>query len=54
MSCLLQISRGCVSCVKDLGSRNGTFIKQRQDKELAAGDVFLLGRELFRFEVEST
>ncbi len=39
--------------LKDLGSRNGTFIKQRQDKELAAGDVFLLGRELFRFEVES-
>ena len=39
--------------LKDLGSRNGTFIKQRQDKELAEGDVFLLGRELFRFEVES-
>ncbi len=39
--------------LKDLGSRNGTFIKQREDKELVAGDVFLLGRELFRFEVES-
>lgn len=39
--------------LKDLGSRNGTFIKQREDTELAAGDVFLLGRELFRFEVES-
>lgn len=35
--------------LKDLGSQNGTFIKQRQDSEINAGDVFVLGRELFRF-----
>jgi pSer/pThr/pTyr-binding forkhead associated (FHA) protein len=35
--------------LKDLGSSNGTFIKQRQDTELLPGDVFLLGRALFRF-----
>jgi pSer/pThr/pTyr-binding forkhead associated (FHA) protein len=35
--------------LKDLGSQNGTFLKQRQDTELTPGDVFLLGRELFRF-----
>lgn len=39
--------------LKDLGSTNGTFIKQRQDTELASGDVFLLGRELFRFITQS-
>ena len=38
--------------LKDLGSQNGTFIKQRQDTELAPGDVFLLGRELFRFRTQ--
>ncbi len=38
--------------LKDLGSQNGTFIKQRQDSELTAGDVFLLGRELFRFATQ--
>lgn len=35
--------------LKDLESANGTFLKQRQDSELAPGDVFVLGRELFRF-----
>ncbi len=39
--------------LKDLGSQNGTFIKQRQDSELTPGDVFLLGRELFRFTTQS-
>ncbi len=39
--------------LKDLESQNGTFIKLRQDTELKAGDVFLLGRELFRFTTQS-
>lgn len=38
--------------LKDLGSQNGTFIKQRQDTELTPGDIFLLGRELFRFSTQ--
>lgn len=39
--------------LRDLGSQNGTFLKQRQDTDLAPGDVFLIGRELFRFNVEA-
>lgn len=38
--------------LKDLESQNGTFIKQRQDTELIPGDVFVIGRELFRIAVE--
>lgn len=38
--------------LKDLGSTNGTYIKQRQDSELNPGDIFLLGRELFRFATQ--
>ncbi len=38
--------------LKDLASQNGTFIKQRQDSEISAGDVFVLGRELFRFTTQ--
>jgi pSer/pThr/pTyr-binding forkhead associated (FHA) protein len=37
----------------DLGSQNGTFLRQRQDSELMPGDVFLLGSELFRFTTQS-
>jgi pSer/pThr/pTyr-binding forkhead associated (FHA) protein len=37
----------------DLDSQNGSFIRQRQDSELTPGDVFLLGRELFRFVTTS-
>jgi pSer/pThr/pTyr-binding forkhead associated (FHA) protein len=39
--------------LKDLNSQNGSFIRQRQDIELVPGDVFLLGRELFRFVTQS-
>ena len=39
--------------LKDQSSQNGTFLKQRQDMELTPGDVFLLGRELFRFSTQS-
>ena len=37
----------------DLNSQHGSFIRQRQDTELTPGDVFLLGRELFRFVTQS-
>jgi pSer/pThr/pTyr-binding forkhead associated (FHA) protein len=39
--------------LKDLGSRNGTFVKQRKDTPLNSGDVFLVGRQLFRFSIEA-
>ena len=45
--------RGDKIILKDLGSRNGTFIKQRQDLNLVSGDVFLTGRQLFRFTTEA-
>ena len=47
----LVIREGTVF-LKDQSSQNGTFLKQRQDSELAPGDVFLLGRELFRFTTQ--
>ena len=45
--------RGDKLMLKDLGSRNGTFVKQRKDTPLSSGDVFLIGRQLFRFSVET-
>ena len=42
-----------VLVLRDVNSQNGSFIRQRQDTELAPGDVFLLGRELFRFVTQS-
>ena len=39
--------------LKDLNSENGSFIRQRRDTELIPGDIFLLGRELFRFVTQS-
>jgi len=37
----------------DLGSQSGTFIRQREDSELAPGDIFLLGQDLFRLTTQS-
>lgn len=45
--------RGEKLILKDLSSRNGTFVKQRKDTPLNTGDVFLVGRQLFRFSVET-
>ena len=39
--------------LKDLNSQNGSFVRQRQDMELTPGDIFLLGRELFRFVTQN-
>jgi hypothetical protein len=36
----------------DNNSRNGTFIKIHQEVELQPGDVLLVGKQLFRFEVD--
>lgn len=38
--------------LKDLESQSGTFVRHRQDTELRPGDVFLLGRNLFRFTTQ--
>lgn len=35
--------------VKDLDSTNGTFLKLEGELELRSGDVFAVGRQLFRF-----
>ena len=39
--------------LRDLGGQNGSFVRQRQDSEISPGDIFLLGRELFRFTTQS-
>ena len=49
---LLSIHEGKLH-LEDLSSPSGTFIKQRRDTELVPGDVFVLGRDLFRFTTQS-
>lgn len=36
--------------IKDLHSLNGTFLKLREEIKLSAGDTFLMGRQVLRFE----
>jgi pSer/pThr/pTyr-binding forkhead associated (FHA) protein len=38
--------------LKDLGTPNGTFVKQRQETQLNPGDVFVLGRQIIRFAMQ--
>jgi predicted amidophosphoribosyltransferase len=45
------IRRGNVFVLKDEGSRNGTLIKIDGEIELKPGDMFLIGKQLFRFEM---
>jgi len=37
--------------LKDDGSRNGTLIRIEGEEELKPGAVFMVGRQLFKFEV---
>ncbi len=43
--------RGDSFILSDEGSRNGTFIKIKAEVELKPGDMILIGKQLFRFEV---
>jgi pSer/pThr/pTyr-binding forkhead associated (FHA) protein len=45
------IRQGNAFKLTDEGSRNGTFIKIRGEVELKPGDMILVGKQLFRFEV---
>lgn len=45
------IRRGSSFILKDEGSRNGTFVKIRGEVELKPGDVILIGKQLFKFEI---
>lgn len=45
------IRRGATFVLVDEESRNGTFIKIKGEVELKPGDMVLIGRQLFRFEV---
>jgi hypothetical protein len=45
------IRRGNTFILKDEGSRNGTLIRIDDEIELKPGDMFLIGKQIFRFEV---
>jgi hypothetical protein len=45
------VRRGNSFILTDEGSRNGTFIKIKDEVELKPGDMILVGKQLFRFEV---
>gem|GEM_PF-1021669 len=45
------VRQGSVFTLTDEGSRNGTFIKLKGEAELQPGDMILVGKQLFRFEV---
>ena len=45
------VKRGATYALTDEGSRNGTFVKIKGEIELEPGDMILVGKQLFRFEV---
>ena len=45
------VRRGETFTLVDEGSRNGTFIKIKSEVELKPGDMILIGKQLFRFEI---
>ena len=45
------VKRGAAFVLTDEGSRNGTFVKIKDEVELEPGDMILIGKQLFRFEV---
>ncbi len=45
------VKHGATFTLTDEGSRNGTFIKIKGEIELEPGDMILVGKQLFRFEL---
>ena len=50
LHCHLEYSGGRLT-LTDLGSSNGTFIRLREEVEVANGDVLLMGQQLFRINM---
>jgi pSer/pThr/pTyr-binding forkhead associated (FHA) protein len=48
--CKLEEAGGKLT-LSDLGSRNGTFVRLKVEKELAHGDYLFIGRKLLRVEI---
>lgn len=48
--CKIEESGGALS-LTDLGSRNGTYVRLKAERELAHGDYLFIGRKLLRVEV---
>ncbi|HEX5099327.1 MAG TPA: FHA domain-containing protein, partial [Polyangiaceae bacterium] len=48
-----QVSRGADGQVylTDLGSSNGSFIRLRAERNIASGDILLMGQQLFRIDL---
>src|ERR1700733_12485635 len=51
--CKLEDTAGKVT-LTDLNSRNGTYARIKQEKELAHGDYLFIGRKLLRVEITAT
>lgn len=45
------VRRGSAFLLVDEGSRNGTFVRITGEVELKSGDMILIGKQLFKFEV---
>ena len=43
--------RGDTFVLRDLDSVNGVYVRLREPVELVAGDMFLIGQQVLRFEV---
>jgi len=48
--CKLEEASGKLT-LTDLGSRNGTFLRLKQERELGNGDYLFIGRKLLRVEI---
>lgn len=48
--CKIEETDGALS-LTDLGSRNGTYVRVKSERELAHGDYLFIGRKLLRVEV---
>lgn len=38
--------------IKDLGSKNGTYLRISHETELRSGDIVIMGRHIFQFEID--
>lgn len=52
LHCKIEETHGKFA-LTDLGSRNGTYVRVKGERELAHGDYLFLGRKVFRVEMNS-
>jgi hypothetical protein len=50
LHCRIGVGADSSITLTDLGSSNGSFVRLKEERQVSAGDILLMGQQLFRID----